>query len=173
MNLRPATAADAAAIARVHVDTWRAAYRGILSDPYLESLDYAARTEEWVKRIGLKSHFTLVAADPAGGQIVAFADGGPERSHDPAFRGELYALYVLPAHQRHGLGRRLTVAIAETFADNHVHTLLAWVAAASGAGKFFERLGAKAFRSKRGPLGDVEVDKVGYGWTDTESLGAR
>ncbi|MCK9313152.1 MAG: hypothetical protein M0P20_03745 [Methanocorpusculum sp.] len=38
MRIRDASVADAAAIARVMVDTWKTAYRGIIDDYYLNSL---------------------------------------------------------------------------------------------------------------------------------------
>ncbi len=46
MLLRPAEPADAMAVARVHVRSWQAAYRGLLPDAYLDGLrpeDRAAR----------------------------------------------------------------------------------------------------------------------------------
>jgi hypothetical protein len=39
-QLRPATPADAPALARAHVASWRAAYRGILPDAVLPEVRY-------------------------------------------------------------------------------------------------------------------------------------
>ena len=38
--IRPATLEDAPAIARVHVDTWRTTYAGIVPDEHLAKLSY-------------------------------------------------------------------------------------------------------------------------------------
>ena len=43
MRIRTATADDASGMARVHVDTWRTAYRDILPASVLSALSYEAR----------------------------------------------------------------------------------------------------------------------------------
>lgn len=48
--IREATLSDACGIAKVHVDTWRTAYKGIINDEFLNELSYDKR-EEIPKRI--------------------------------------------------------------------------------------------------------------------------
>ena len=172
MTLRPGTPDDALAVARVQVEAWRVAYKGILSDAYLTGLDPAARTDDWHKRIEHPRVLTFVVED--GGQVIAFAAGGPERSgKDPAFPGEIYAIYVTPAHQRKGIGARLVSAMAKAFAAGGAHAMIAWVPEKSPFKAFFEKDGAKEYRRKEDSLGDTNVEKIGYGWTDTGVIGAR
>jgi len=45
MLLRPAEPRDALEVARVHIGTWQAAYRGLVPDEYLDSLKIEERTE--------------------------------------------------------------------------------------------------------------------------------
>ena len=45
--LRPARPGDAAAIARVHVDTWRSTYAGLLPDRYLVTMSMTRRAAHW------------------------------------------------------------------------------------------------------------------------------
>ena len=47
MDIRPATPADANALAKLHIDSWRAAYRGLVPDPHLASLDYDRRAQRF------------------------------------------------------------------------------------------------------------------------------
>ena len=47
MNIRLATIADAQAIAKVHVDSWRTTYKGIVPDDVLANLSNSQRTEKW------------------------------------------------------------------------------------------------------------------------------
>ena len=68
------------------------------------------------------NHFIYVAENEAG-QIVGFADGGPERARDMTFKGELYAIYILNDYQRQGVGRHLipiycrkAISVRTTFA---------------------------------------------------------
>ena len=41
--VRPAKAADAPGIARVHVESWRETYRGLMADELLDDPDFVAR----------------------------------------------------------------------------------------------------------------------------------
>jgi hypothetical protein len=47
MFLRPATPADAAAVAYVHVQAWRETYRGIMPDAVLEGPSVEERARAW------------------------------------------------------------------------------------------------------------------------------
>jgi hypothetical protein len=46
-TLRPATPADAAAIAEVHVRSWQVGYRGIVAKEVLAAQSVQAREREW------------------------------------------------------------------------------------------------------------------------------
>ena len=106
--IRVATPADAAAIARVHVATWRVAYAGLVPDAFLAGLSVPANASRWESLLADPRRRVWVAggAEPSG-----FAAAGPARDADlPESSGELYALYVLPSAQRRGTGRALAEA---------------------------------------------------------------
>ncbi len=46
-NIRPATAMDADAIAKVHVTAWRESYSGLVPDLVLDALSVSSRAERW------------------------------------------------------------------------------------------------------------------------------
>ena len=52
MELRSATKSDASNIARLHANSWRFAYRGALSDEYLDSEADRDRLNFWEARLG-------------------------------------------------------------------------------------------------------------------------
>lgn len=114
MLIREARITDAAGIARVHVDTWRSAYRGIISDEFLDHLSTetaeartrARFTDPWPGTI------TLVAESDEG-EVVGFAIAGPEREYCRATEGELYVMYVDKDHQGQGIGSALMKTAAE------------------------------------------------------------
>ena len=119
---------DASGIARVHVDTWRTTYRGLVSDECLDKLSYD-RSEQTVRRRigepGARS-FTYVAEDEAG-EIVGFAIGGPNRERETAHEGELWAIYVAEAHQREGIGGALVRAVAQRLVQTGARAMVVWV----------------------------------------------
>ncbi|GAA1845367.1 GNAT family N-acetyltransferase [Brevibacterium marinum] len=51
-RVRPARVCDAARIAEVHIAAWRAAYRGIMTDDVLDSLDLERQSAAWSTNLG-------------------------------------------------------------------------------------------------------------------------
>src|SRR4029077_615052 len=51
LRLRKATPADAALVARMHAQSWAAAYRGILPDTYLDDEVPRERAAHWARRM--------------------------------------------------------------------------------------------------------------------------
>ena len=47
MHIREANVPDAADIAKVHVDSWRTTYTGVVPDEYLAQLSYEQREQTW------------------------------------------------------------------------------------------------------------------------------
>lgn len=168
--IRDATVEDAGGIAKVHIETWRSAYAGILPSEYLDRLSWeedARRLQEYLKNMG-PEYFLLVAETP--GEIVGFSSGGPERSGDKVYRGEIYALYVLPAYQKQGIGRRLVGASARRLLQAGAGNLLVWVLSANPSRQFYERLGGQRVREREIEIGGVSLPEVGYGWSNLEVL---
>lgn len=172
MEIRLATAQDAQGIARVHVDSWRSTYRGIIPDEVLARLSVERRAEGWREAAALsgRSGRTLVVAEEDG-QIVGFAAGGPERTGDPAHTGELYAIYILASHQGRRIGRSLVRHVVEALLSGGHHTMLLWVLATNtGAGRFYASLGGRVVCEQLTEIGGTGYPEIGYGWNDLPEL---
>ncbi len=155
-------------IARVHVDSWRTTYPGIMPQAHLDALSYAEREQWWAEILrGDSPYKTLVSvAETEGGEIVGFVSGGAERAGDPDFRGEVYGLYLLQAEQGQGLGRRLVQTFARRLAEEGYQTLLIWVNAQNPARRFYEALGGLSARTGQRETKGVTYDDIGYGWDE-------
>jgi GNAT superfamily N-acetyltransferase len=171
MIVREATLNDAAAIAQVHVDTWRTTYRGTVPDDYLDQLSYEQRRQIWAGILSATSsdHFTYVAEDEIG-QIVGFANGGLERTGNRLYQGELAAIYVLATHQGRGIGRRLVSVIVERLNQIDINSMLAWVLIGNSACQFYLALGGQQIAEKQVEIGGTFLDAVAYGWLNTAIL---
>lgn len=181
MHVRRGRVGDAAGIARVAVETWRATYRGIVADAFLDSLDVAERETRWAEALRRELPRIFVAEAEAG-EVIGFAAGGPERrgtdfggkQPDPgATTGELYAIYILPAHQRRGLGRRLVAAVARDLADRGFQGLVVWVLEENPARAFYEALGGRLAGRQPIRIGDQELIEVAYRWDRIPELLSR
>jgi len=163
MLIRAAQLADMTAVARVNVDSWRTTYRGIVPDDYLANRSYDERAAVFGKSLTQEGVIFFVAEDEADG-IVGFASAGPERTGNPEFRGELYAVYLLDHHQRHGIGADLVARVAESLRAAGFNSMLVWVLATNPACRFYERLGGTRIRTQTITIGGVSLEEVAYGW---------
>jgi ribosomal protein S18 acetylase RimI-like enzyme len=106
--IRRARVEDAPGIAKVHVETWQAHYRGQVPDDFLARLSVENRTTVWAESLLLAkpNYLTLVAEED--GVIVGFCDVGPSRDPDASETiGEMNAIYVRPSEHRRGIGLAL------------------------------------------------------------------
>ena len=173
MLVRPARIEDAPRISRVHVDSWRTTYSGILSEDFLSAMSYEDFETRWRSWLGgefdVRGTF-YVAELPTGG-IVGFASGGPRRGESyPEYESELYTVYLLPEHQRRGLGRRLLGAVAGALLADGKRSMLAWVLAENLSRPFYEAVGGRLLGSQKVEIGGAALEEVAYGWDDTRSL---
>ncbi len=105
MNVRRAVPDDAAAIARIHVDTWRDTYAGILPDRVLLNMPTTREGGCWSGLV-LRGESVFVVQSPDAG-IVGFGGCGPNRLRNLPCDGEVYTLYIAPRNQGHGFGKAL------------------------------------------------------------------
>ncbi len=170
-RIRQATPRDAPAIARVHVASWRTTYRGLIPDAVLDNLSEAGREAMWSRALTMpRPDAACFVAETAPGEIVGFADGGPEREGDPVFRGELYAIYLVAAAQGHGIGRALAGAVARHLSLAGYMGLLVWVLEGNPACGFYAALGGVPVRTKPITLGGAGLTEIAYGWTELAPL---
>jgi GNAT superfamily N-acetyltransferase len=169
VQVRSATFADAAAIARVHVDTWWTTYRGIVPEAHLAKLSYEKQTS-FFERMLTSSGLHYFVAEDADGQIVGVASGGPERTGDLGYAGELCGIYVRESSQRQGIGRQLVRAVVDRLIAGGIHAMLVWVLAANPARRFYEALGGQQVATKQIEIGGALLDEVAYGWPDVRVL---
>ena len=142
MLVRTATAADAASIAQIHVETWRVAYRGQIPDAVLNGLDVGRRSVFWQERLAQMRGAVFVAED--GDRITGFCDLVPSRDKDADARtvSEIVAIYILPKYWRKGTGRALcNRALAAARRQNYKAVTLWVLASNDGARRFYETMG--------------------------------
>lgn len=145
VSVRPAGPDDVAEIARIQLDTWRTAYRSVLPDAVLDSLELAALEQGWaaaVRRPPSAAHHVMVAVE--GEWLVGFAAFGPDADAmpgDPApdSTAAISLLLVEPRWGRRGHGSRLLAAVADVARSADTNRLVAWVPAADTASLEFYR----------------------------------
>lgn len=168
---RAATPADVPGIARVHVDSWRTTYKGIVADETLAGLSYERRQQVWHGALANPGPGVslFVAESPEG--ILGFATAGPEREGNEIYRGEVYAIYLLEQAQGRGVGRVLMRTASAHLLDQGCTSMLLWVLKDNLlARRFYEALGGKYLREKPIEIGAQSLLEVAYGWDDLSAL---
>ncbi|WP_066587497.1 GNAT family N-acetyltransferase [Cellulomonas timonensis] len=139
VQVRPARADDAADLARVHVAAWLGAYRGLLSDAFLDALDVASVERRWDGLLadGLRPHLLVGVV---AGRVVGFVNSGPAFESVPD--GEVYAIYVEPDAWGTGAGPALLAAAEDELRGLGHREAVLWVMPGNArARRFYERSG--------------------------------
>ncbi|WP_248557834.1 GNAT family N-acetyltransferase [Paraburkholderia terrae] len=154
VNIRLASIDDAQEIAKVHVATWRDAYKELLPIEYLANLDENARAEKWRKALLAGAPCVLVAV--MNGMVAAWVAFGPSRDEDLDSRcAEIEAIYVASDFWSRGIGTALIHAACERLHAKGYCTVALWVLKDNAA--------ACSFYSRRGfePDGSAKVVEIG------------
>ena len=142
--IRPGTPADAHAVESLRIAGWKAAYRGIIPDAYLDGLpvDGERRRRLMIERGG-EYHESVAARD---GEIVGWAAAGPARDEDKTGpeHGEIYACYVRPDWWGRGVGGLLMTHAIGQLADEGRTSVTLWVLEDNErARRFYESCGLR------------------------------
>ncbi|MBM7541240.1 GNAT family N-acetyltransferase [Amphibacillus cookii] len=164
MNIRKALPDDAKGVAKVHVDSWKTTYKNIVPDAFLNKMSYESRERKWKEIISSRA---VYVAETDEGEIIGFASGGEERTGKyPNYHGELYAIYILEAHQRKGLGKSLLKPIIESVKQKGLFSMTVLVLEENRSRLFYEALGAKKIDTLEVDISGKKLNELVYGWED-------
>ncbi len=171
LKLRHATVEDAEGIARLHADSWRRNYRGMMRDEFLDGDIMQDRLLVWRERLHAPAPNQLVVVAEDGralhGFVCVFGD-------DDARWGSLIDnLHVRHGVQTKGIGRQLMREAAAWVALNYPERgLYLWVMQANhNAQGFYEHLGGTnqgAEVRQNAQRGPAHVFR--YTWPDARAL---
>jgi hypothetical protein len=145
IEVRPAKAADAAAVASTHDEAWRSAYQGIIPGAELEKLINRRGPQWWDSAIRKGSRVSVLVF---GDRVAGYANYGRNRARSLHFEGEIYELYLRPEFQ--GLKSMVIWALS----DNDTAT------------EFYRALGGRMVARSSEKFGPKSLDKVAFAWTN-------
>jgi GNAT superfamily N-acetyltransferase len=167
-TVRKGTLSDAPEVARVNVEGWRTAYRGILTDEYLDAIrshDRLERVEERLTAREPSSVFVAVSGTGtigAYGGVTAVRDAGDEHPVLPT--GEFAALYADAASRGTGAGHAVHEAGLDHLAEQGFKHVILWVFEKNAPSRrFYEaRDWACDEVTKDGVLGGTRFTEIRY-----------
>jgi ribosomal protein S18 acetylase RimI-like enzyme len=171
-RIRRAVPGDARGIARVHVETWRSAYAGILPDKVIVQMSVDDKAAAWRQLIQRQDAVdAVIVAEIDAGATVGFGScgqAGPEAMTD--YDGEIHTLYVLPDWQEQGIGRALLCGCLRVLSAAEISAAYLWVLAENPSRFFYEAMGGKQISERDERLWGTTVHEVAYGWPDLSAL---
>lgn len=141
-KIRSADPSEVNILAALHVVSWKAAYKGMLPDAYLNSLTVNRRAEKWEKHFRDSQIIIRISEDQ--GQICGFCFGGPSRDDDvdSTSVGEIHAIYLSPDYWGRGVGYPLCKSVMnELFLKKYAEATLWVIRENLRAQSFYKKLG--------------------------------
>lgn len=171
--LRDAILADAAGIARAQVAAWHATYRGLMPDATLDAFTVAARTDRWRANLTAPDGDVVTRVALRGGRVLGFASAGANRIAGLDVDGELWGLYVDPAHHGEGVGWALFADAVRVLRAAGRTSMGLTVLRDNAVGRaFYDRQGGMVAAPGRCAVGADDLPAALYVWRDLEALGA-
>jgi GNAT superfamily N-acetyltransferase len=168
--VRPAQPADSRGIAAVESAAWRDAYAGLIPAAALDTYLGLRRPDAWRAMVSANGREVVFVAHDADG-VIGFASCGPVRDRlcrRAGFTGELYTLYVHPAWQGAGVGRRLFEEVRDCLIAAGRRDLLAWMLKGGPAAPFYRRLHGRRLWERPGSLCGARLTEVAFCWRNLE-----
>ena len=164
-HLQLARTEDADAIAALHAESWRSAYRGLVPDVILGDTLDAERQKAWRDRFASadpERRFTLLAVsnDRLVGFTCVLADADPP--HGPL----LDNLHVKPGWRGHGIGARLLhesrLWVRQITPSQPMHL---WVIEGNAPSRaFYDAQGGVQGERRINVMAGIEVPALRYTW---------
>ncbi|MCM3782850.1 GNAT family N-acetyltransferase [Neobacillus mesonae] len=171
MYIRQARIEDAEQIAKVHVESWRTTYKGVIKEEVLAGLSVEQRKINWQRQLSPQNDQSMVyVAETNDKDIVGFVSGGPSRSESLPFDGELYAIYILDRFQRQGIGLLLLQSFVRFLQDQGHSSMFLWALEDNRYKAFYEKCGGMSCGEEHIQIGGDHFKEVAYGWNNLNRL---
>lgn len=166
-NVRPATLADVAAVARLSVSANREAY---LELPVLQDSDELCAPEIALRLLDHLEDGDVLYVAERDRCVVGFAHVSGLMVGDGGHLVEVRRVYVAPEHRRRGVGRQMLKLIQrEVGRRPNPPALRAWASIDSVGEQFLQGVGASALRQRwKVGSGGIAVRGIVYGWASRQ-----
>ncbi|MFQ4141556.1 GNAT family N-acetyltransferase [Chlorogloeopsis sp. ULAP02] len=162
-TIREAEEIDIAAIAQVHVASWKSTYHGLIPASVIESYTVEHRETIWAKILAQGKTKTLVIADK---NIFGFVNFGATRDSDKDIHqtAEINAIYLLASHWGRKLGKVVLEQAIQDILAQGFHEITLWVLDSNTrARRFYAALGFDPDgASKLDVRGDASLTELRY-----------
>lgn len=159
--IRPLTKEDVAGAAEIRVNGWKTAYKGIIADEHLDSLNIEEQTKKFEKCVGLDNFIVAVQNEKVVG-FCRFVYDNSYSSDIDYVDCELSAIYVRPDLKGKGIGAKLFNYVIDKFNKLGKNTMIIWCLADNKKSiDFYKHMGGEIKEKKQSTIGNKEYEEVG------------
>lgn len=157
VTLREATQDDAQALAYIQTESWKSAFRGILSDEDLSRRTDVQKTEAMYERVlsNPAMHFTVETVDEKPHCIAVWSRSRADLGKTAA---ELICIHSLPDKWRRGYGSRMMEHVLTEIKEAGYTEVILWVFEQNTRARgFYEKHGFTPGTETQNNFGAVEM----------------
>lgn len=161
--IRNITEEDIAAVVDIQIRGWQSAYKGIIDELFLSSMNKEERIEER-KNDYMLGNFIVAEFN---GEIVGFSryDGVVISPDGEDYDCELMALYVKPELKQQGIGKEMFKFVTSDLKKKGKNKMILWCLKENyPSRKFYEKMGGVFVGEHEIKIADKEYPEVGYGY---------
>jgi len=161
-TIRASDPGDRAALAELHAEAWRYAYRGIIPGVTLERMIARRGPAWWASHCGPHRGALVLEFDD---RLVGYTTFGGCRTAGNQRMGEIAELYIRPECQGAGFGRTLFDEARRRLRARGLRGLLVWALAENGlACAFYSAMGGQRRLRTFETLGGARLEKIAFVW---------
>lgn len=153
---------DIPAVVDIQIDGWQTAYKGIINQSFLDSMD---RNERIKQRNEDYSKGGFIIAEFSN-EIVGysrFINNNTLTLEIPEVDCELTALYVKPNLKNNGIGTKMFQYVLNFFKNQNKQKMIIWCLRDNfPSRKFYEKMGGKIIKERPINIGNKDYIEVGF-----------
>lgn len=145
---------------RIHCESWKHAYKGIISDDFIQRKNQSRR-EKWADILSgeNKKHYIIRQNGTAIGMVSI--DFPREAAEADTY--EIFGLYILPEYERMGYGSETVAFIEEKIRNMGYKKISLWVLEPNiAARRFYEKLGFTPDGTEKLSYYDKPINLIRY-----------
>ena len=161
-NIRDIKKEDIPQVVDMQISGWRAAYKGMIDDEYLENMN----VEKKIKMREKDYKETRFIVAEINNEIVVFCrytDNMEKTLETPEVDCELRALYVKPEVKHNGIGKKMFQYAVNEFKNMGKTKMVLWCLKDNVlARKFYEKMGGKIIKERLIHIGNRDYEEVAF-----------
>ena len=161
--IRTATINDAEKVAKIKIEGWQTAYRGIIDDDFLDNMNINEEIEK--RKNNIENGADIIVAE-LDNEIVGFCLYRNYIKNPESYSNancELSSLYVRGSLKRRGIGKRLMQHVIQKLQNQgKTKMILGCLKENYPSRAFYEKMGGKVLKTEKIAFGNKEYEETIY-----------